>query len=88
MWSVLGQRGLSFEGNTVIDAGCSIAGMAYYVAEFYGGEGWNPNIDESKITGKLVIKDVFGKKSHAKIVFSEIPLERVESMIEGIAKIV
>jgi hypothetical protein len=88
IWPVLGQRGLSFEGNTTIDGGCSIAGMVYYYAEFYGGEGWNPKIDNDKITGKLIIKDVFGNKSHAKITFSEIPLERVASMIEGIGKIV
>lgn len=88
MWPVLGQKGLVFEGNTVIDSGCSIAGMTYYVAEFYGGEGWSPKSDEGKITGKLVIEDVFGKKSHSKIVFSETPLERVKSMIEGIEEIV
>ncbi len=88
VWPVLGQKGLSFEGNTLIDSGCSISGMAYYVAECYGDEGWNPRIDNGKIIGELVIKDVFDKKARSKIVFSETPLDRIESMIEGITKII
>jgi hypothetical protein len=87
LWQVLGQKGLSYEGNTVVDSGCSISGMAYYFVEFYGTEGWNPKTESGKIVGELVIKDVFGKKAHSKIVFSETPLERIESMIEGITKI-
>lgn len=87
-WPVLGQRGLLSNGDTLIDSGSSISGMVYYVSELYGGEDWNPQIKDGKITGKLVIKDVFGKKAHCKIVFSETPLEKVTSMIENIEKIV
>jgi len=87
-WPVLGQRGLLFSGDTLIDSGTSISGMVYYVAELYGGEAWNPQIKNGKITGKLVIKNVFGKKAHCKIIFSETTLEKVTSMIEGIEKIV
>ncbi|MFC1994951.1 hypothetical protein ACFLVK_00910 [Chloroflexota bacterium] len=84
IWPVLGQKGLSSEGSTVIDSGCSISGMVYYFVEFYGGESWNPKVEEGKITGKFVIEDVFGKKSQTEIVFSEKPLEEVKAMIEGI----
>jgi hypothetical protein len=87
-WPVLGQRGLLPGGDTLIDSGTSISGMAYYVAELYGGETWNPQIKDGEITGKIVIKDVFGKKAHCEIIFSETPLEEVTSMIEGIEKIV
>ncbi|TKJ47580.1 hypothetical protein CEE34_02935 [Candidatus Aerophobetes bacterium Ae_b3a] len=84
----LGQRGLLFGGDTLVDSGTSISGMVYYVAELYGGEAWNPQIKNGKITGKLVIKGVFGKKAYCKIIFSERSLEEVTSMIEGIEKIV
>ena len=86
-WPVLGQKGLIFGGKTVVDSGISISGMAYYVAEFYGSEVWNPRIKDERITEKLVIKDVFGGKAHCRIVFSKTPLEKVTSMIEGIDKI-
>jgi len=43
---------------------------------------------EGKITGKLVIKDVFGKKANINITFSEKALEDVSKIIEGIEKIV
>lgn len=86
-WPVLGQRGHLFGGNTLVDSGTSISGMVYYVAELYGEEAWNPQIKDGEITAKLVIKNVFGKKAHCKIVFSETPLEKVASMIESIEKI-
>ena len=87
-WPVLGQRGLLPGGDTLIDSGTSISGMAYYVAELYGGKIWNPKIKDGKITGKIVIKDVFGKKAHCEIIFSEKSLEEVTSMVECIEKIV
>jgi len=37
-WPVLGQAGIYFKGNTMIKAGDSIAGFAYYVAEYYGSD--------------------------------------------------
>jgi len=77
-----------FGGDTLVDSGTSISGMVYYVAELYGGEAWNPQINNGKITGKLVIKGVFGEKAYCRIIFSERSLEEVTSMIEGIEKIV
>jgi len=84
---VLGQRGPLFAGDTLVDSGVCISGMAYYILEFHGGEAWNSRIKNERITGKLVVRDVFGKKAHCKIVFSKISLEKVTSMIEGIEKI-
>lgn len=86
-WPVLGQRGPLFSGEAMIDSGASISGMAYYVAEFWGTEQYNPKVIDGKIAGKLVIKDVFEKKTSCTVVFSEIPLEKAASMIEGIEEI-
>lgn len=83
---VLGQRGL-FSGETMIDSGDKISGMAYYVAFFWGDGDWNPQIVEGKIKGKFVIKNAFRKKTSCTIVFSEISLEKATSMIPGIEKI-
>jgi hypothetical protein len=83
-YPVLGQEGLS---DLVVDAGCSISGMAYYCLEIFGGVGWDPKIVDGKIIGKFEIKDVFNNKSQIRIVFSEKPLKEIESMIEGISNI-
>jgi len=83
-WPVLGQKGPSFSGNTLIDSGTSISGMAYYVAEFYGSEFWNPIIKNGKITGKFVIEDVFGNNAKTNIVFNETTIEKIKTMVENI----
>ncbi len=86
-YPVLGHRGLLFSGETLIESGGSISGMVYFVAEFWGGEAWNPIIKGNKIAGELVIRGVYGKKAHCKIIFSEKSLEEIKNMIEGIEKI-
>ncbi len=83
-WPVLGQKGIHFGGNTLIDSGTSISGMAYYIAEVYGSESWNPVIKNGKINGKFVITDVFGNKAKTEIIFNESTVERVKTMIENI----
>ena len=87
VYPVLGQKGPFFEGHTLIESGTSISGMVYYIAEFYGNGDWDPRIKDKKIKGEFAVKDVFGNKAHTKIVFSEISLEKVKSMIEGIEQI-
>lgn len=37
VWPVLGTKGQFHGGDTMIKAGSSVSGFAYYVAEFYGG---------------------------------------------------
>jgi hypothetical protein len=80
----LGQRTLSFEGNTSVDSGDSISGTVYYVYECWGDPLWDPIIKDGKINGKFVIRDAFGNKTSCKIVFSERPLEEIEKLAEGI----
>lgn len=84
---VLGQKGLMIAVDSVIEPGTSKSGVAYYYAEFYGDEAWNPKIVNGRITGKIVIRDIFGKKKKCKIVFSEKPLEKVLEIIENLDKI-
>lgn len=86
-WPVLGQKGLYHQGDTMIKAGSSISGFAYYISEFWGSDNWNPILIEGKALGKMEIKGVFGKKSSVKILFTEIPLEKAKRMVEGIDKV-
>lgn len=87
IWPVLGQKGVLHQEDTMILAGSSVSGFAYYVAELYGGGSWNPLIKEGKAIGKIVVRSVFGNKASAKILFTEITLEKAKKMVEGIDKI-
>jgi len=86
-WPVLGQKSLSYSGDTLIDSGASISGMAYYVVEFYGSEKYNPLIINGKIFCKFMIRDVFGNRAATKIVFHETTLEKIKVMVENIEMI-
>jgi hypothetical protein len=88
IYPVLGTRGPTFEGNTMVRSGSYISGFAYYVASFYGGDGWNPSIKDDTVTGKIIIKDIFGNRNSAIIKFSKIPLEKAQAMVPDIEKIV
>lgn len=83
-WPVLGQKGIYFGGDTLVDSGASIAGMTYYIAEFYGSELWNPVIKNGIITGRFIITDVFGNKAKTKITFTEANIDKIKNMIENI----
>jgi len=86
-YAVLGVKGVVTEGETWVRAGGGIAGFAYYLAEFFGGDQWNPVIKEGTVTETIVVSDVFGKKTSAKIVFKEIPLKKAKEMVKDIDKI-
>lgn len=83
-WPVLGQKGLYYEGDTMVKAGSSISGFAYYILEFWGTDNWNLKLIDGKAEGKMEIKGVFGKKASVKILFTEIPLEKATKMVKGI----
>ena len=87
IWPVLGQKGVYHQGDTMIKAGSSISGFAYYISEFWGSDSWNLTLKEGKVKGKMEIKGVFGKKSSVEILFTEIPLEKAKQMVEGIDKV-
>jgi hypothetical protein len=87
VFPVLGQKGVAFEGETIVDSGCSIAGWAYYVAQYYGHEAWNPIIRNDRITGTFVVRHVFGGKATTQIGFTRRELEDIEELVPGIATI-
>lgn len=84
---VLGQRGPAYGGDLMVESGSGITGTAYYVAEFWGHEGYNPIIKGGKITGTLVVRNVLGGKAKKTIVFSEQSLEEVKKIIPNIVLI-
>jgi len=85
---VLGQKGLMFGGETIVDAGCSISGMAYYIYECFGNKLFDPIIVNDKIEGFFEIKDVFGKTEKCEIIFSYKELEYVQTIFKDIEKII
>ncbi len=87
VFAVIGQAGPYFQGETVIDAGCSISGWSYYMANYYGDEKWNPVIKDGKIRGVFVVQDIFGGKAKTEISFSEREFESIKGMISGIETI-
>ena len=84
---VLGQKGLMFGGATMVDAGCSISGMAYYIYECFGDKLFDPLIVNDTIRGSFEVNDVFGKKEKCKIIFSYKKLEYVQTIFKDIEKI-
>ncbi len=87
VFPVLGQAGLAFKGETVVDAGCSIAGWVYYIAEYYGDERWNPIIRDGKVKGTFVVRDIFDGKAKTEITFSEQDLGFIKRMIPRVETI-
>ena len=87
VFPVLGQRGLTHEGQSVVDSGCGVTGWAYYRAEYYGDERWNPVITDEKIEGTFVVRDILGGKAKTEVTFSKRDLETIEDFIPGIATI-
>ena len=86
-WPVLGQPGLYHKSDTMVRSGSSIAGFAYYVAEFYGSDDWNPMIKDKKTSARLKVHGIFGNTAYAKILFSEITLKKACEFIPDIDKI-
>jgi len=87
VWPVLGQKGVYHKENAMIRAGSGISGFAYYIAEHYGGNTWNPMIKEGKATGRIVVRSVLGNKASAKVPFTKIPLKKAKEIVEGIDKV-
>lgn len=87
LYPVLGQRGLHFEGETLVDSGCSTSGMVYYVYECYGGEGWDPRIVDRQITGRFQISDGFNRRAECEVRFVLKPLDYIRSFAPGIETI-
>ena len=84
---VLGQKGLVFGGDTTVDSGCSISGMAYYIYECFGDKHFDPLIVNDVIQGFFEARDVFGKKVKCTINFTKKELGYVQTIFKNIEKV-
>jgi hypothetical protein len=86
-YPVFGHKGQFSTGETMVKSGGSISGFAYYVYEYVGGNQWSVVGHDGKVTGKIVVSDVFGNIATTKVVFTEIPLDRARSFVTEIDKV-
>jgi len=84
LYPVLGQRGPHFDGDTLVDAGCSTSGMVYYIYECYGGTGWDPGAAGQQINATFQVSDGFRRKAKCTIRFTRKTLEEVKAFAPGI----
>jgi hypothetical protein len=84
VYRVLGASGVFFRQDMMIKSGASVGGFAYYVAEFYGSDEYNPLIVDGEAKAKILIKTVFGNKATTNISFREISLDDATKMVPGI----
>lgn len=78
---------MNYNDNTLIEPGTNVSGMAYYVAEFYGDGIFNPQINDGKIEGEFLIKDIFGNEISTSIIFKRVSLEFIKGFIKNIENI-
>jgi hypothetical protein len=71
----------------MVRSGDSIGGFAYYVAEVYGSDDWNPTIENGKTTTRIKVRGVYGKAAYANITLTEKTLDEVSELILNIDKI-
>ncbi len=86
-YPVLGQKGVSFDGETLVDAGCSTSGMIYYIYECYGGQGWSPRTTGEQITATFRVSDGFNRKARCTVSFKRKSLEEMIAFAPGIEMI-
>ena len=86
-YPVLGQKGQYFDGETLVDAGCSASGMVYYLYECYGGEGWDPKTAGQRTTATFKVSDGFKRKAKCTVRFTRKSLEEMIAFAPGIEMI-
>jgi len=86
-WPVLGIKGHTLEGDTMVRAGDAVAGFAYYVAEFYGTDDFNPLIRDGSVVATITVRGVYGRPVSARIALTEKTLDEVCQLIPNIDKI-
>lgn len=88
---VLGQRTDIFDGSTVIDAGCSVSGLAFFNIEVYGTDNADPIVktrhNKREIDVKVCITDCFGKKTVKTIPLAEKPYSKIIRYIPNIGEL-
>jgi len=81
---VLGTAGEFGKGSTDIDPGCSIAGVAYYTAEFRPDDHDDIVPSNERIAATLAITGVYGRRARTPIVFHKTDLAWVKAAVSGI----
>lgn len=87
IYPVLGQRGLNFDGGTVVESGASIAGMVFFIYECYGHPSWDPSVAQGTVNGRFVVRDAFGGRARTRISFRKKDLDYVQSFSPDVDKI-
>ena len=87
LWPVLGQRDLHFEGDTVVEPGTSISGMAYYIYHVWGDAGFDPRIIGGEVSATLTVTNIFGQSSSCRLRLKERPLIEIQKIAPGIERI-
>ena len=87
VFPVLGQKGTLSSGEMRVEAGDSTSGMALYVYECFGADGWDPAFKNGRVTGRFTIGDVFGGHSKSDFHFTERSLEQIEQILPGVKKL-
>jgi len=71
----------------MVRAGDAVAGFAYYVAEFYGTDDFNPLIRDGSVVATITVRGVYGRPVSARIALTEKTLDEVCQLIPNIDKI-
>ncbi len=87
VWNVLGQQGLYSSGETRVEPGSSIGGLAYYLMEVWGSESYDPEVRDGKIRATLKVSTVLGHQAKGTVVLQHQPLEKVEEILPGLRDI-
>jgi len=83
-WPVLGIRSPTNPGTTLVPPGGSIGGFAYYFAEWWGTPEHDLDIADRKTTAIIEVRSILGNHAHAKIILTEITLEKAKKIVKGI----
>jgi hypothetical protein len=87
VYNVLGARGPLTDGETRLEAGGTVSGMAYYVYECWGDHDWDPRVSDGRVTVMIRARDVFGNRASARIICSEKSVEELEALVPSLSTI-
>jgi len=85
---VLGQGGIYYSPDTVVDSGTSTSGVCYYIVEYSNDIKNSIKIKDDKIEGRIVIKDIFDNETSTKINFKKKKLNFLMDNIKNINDII
>jgi hypothetical protein len=89
---ILGQMSDKFNGNTVVESGCSVSGLAFFNLEAYGGNRFDPKaiqrIEHARsLDVRVCVTDCFGKRWNSKFTLAEKSFAEMNRRIPNIDRI-